>query len=111
MSQITVSAELVIQCCNNFIAYWEERNAFRESEYVRDYAKRKQFILFGKPQGYQKAFEYLESGKDFDTLRYNAIRWKGRTGERIDNLRLLAQNGDPVIITDNDAFIFKFREI
>ena len=111
MSQITVPAELVLQCCANFVKYWDERDAFRESEYVREYAERKQFIIFGKKWGYQEAFEYLEKNSDFDTLAYSAIRWQGTDGQIVKNLKLLAENGDPVIITDKHAFIFNFKEI
>ena len=111
MSQITVSAELVIQCCNNFNTYNDKQDCLREAKYIREYANNKRFIIFGEKWGYQKAFEYLENNSDFDTFGYSIIRCKGRTGERVDNLRLLAQNGDPVIITDNDAFIFNFKEI
>ena len=111
MSYITVSAELVKQCCNNWKAYWQYQNAYNASAILRKAAKEKKYLFFGPEIGYQAAFDYLENSADFGaSLKWSACFWNGETDQIIDNLLLLADNGDPVNISDNQAFIFKFKD-
>lgn len=113
MSYITVPAERVIACCKNWLAYNEIRNCQAAARVLVKKAKEKKYIFFGGEIGYQKAYEYYtQNASDcFDSLKYHCCFWEGGTWETVNNLLLLAENGDPVIITDKHAFIFNFDNI
>ena len=108
MSYITVSAEKVIKCCENYFIKMENNKAHDAANIIRKYAEKKTYIFFGKPWGYQNAYEYLESGKDFETLHYAACFWKGEYYEKIERLYTLAKHGDPVMVSDDVAFILTY---
>ena len=111
MSHISVPAEKVIKCCNNWKAYWNIRNCQRAANILAKKAKEKRFIIFGSPIGYQKAYEYCMEEDNFCSLKFQLCFILGETGETIKNLLMLAKHGNPVIISDKHAFILDFEEI
>jgi hypothetical protein len=111
MSYITVSADKVIQCCQNYTIYNENRKAQRAAIILADKAKERKYWLFGPEIGYQAAFDHYMNGDDFTSLRFHSCFWTTETDETVKNLLNLARNGDPVMLSDKHAFIFNFEDI
>ncbi len=114
MSYITVPAEKVRKLCEYVIRHGEWLQAHYEMAAIQKYSKAKRFWLFGEKIGYEKAWQNIcNASSAFDYMEYIAIWYT--SGERYDQalqLKLLAENGDPVIISDKHSFIFdpKYKE-
>ena len=110
MSSIKAAAELIIQCCDNYKAYWEICRRQKQAIILAKLAKRKAFYFFGKPLGYQKAFEIIRDADYLSYISFHMQDWENETDETVKYLRLLAENGNPVTITTEEAFIFNFKD-
>ena len=111
MSYITVPAEKVIKCCQNWILYDNIRDCQNAAVILAKKAREKKYIFFGEKIGYQAAFDYYMNSDDFTTLKFHACFYNTEINDSIENLLTLAQNGDPVMVTDKHAFIFRFEDI
>ena len=90
--------------------YCEFNRDMAQLNAIKKEANTKTFWLFGKPIGYEKALKNIKTGDIFAYAEYNTAPWiLGKKYDLADNIRLLAKNGDPVIISDNAAFIFDKR--
>ena len=112
MSYITVSAEKLIKCCENFILSRSIRRCRKAAVVLKKKAAQKQFWFFGKPIGYKKAYEwYCNTETNFSTVKYWACFWEDEKDEYAENLLTLAKHGDPVMLSDKHAFILNYAEI
>ena len=109
MSYITVPAEKIIKCCEAFIAQSDFNMAYNAAEMLKRYANQRISIFSKQTRGYQGAFDYLENTDDFaNGLKWSAKFWKSENREAVERLLILAKHGDPVIISDEHAFILEW---
>ena len=110
MSHITVSAEKVIKHCVAFLKHNDMVFRAKQADLIKKLAKERKFIFFGSKYTYDEAYNILE--KDISltsrSLKYH-LRPDANRFDDVTYLLKLAENGDPVIITDNHAFIFDWN--
>lgn len=107
MSHITVSSDKVIKACEFYMMHCEFYRDMAQLNAIKKEANSKTFWCFRKPIGYEKALKNIQNAGVFE---YYTASWiSGEKYDLADNIRLLAKNGDPVIISDNAAFIFDKR--
>lgn len=112
MSYITVPAEKVIKCCENWIIYDDIRNCQNAAIMMAKESKKKRFIFWGSEIGYQKAWDNLMNPDEFGpSLRFASCFWDTKYNDIVNNLLTLAKHGDPVMLTDKHAFILNFEDI
>jgi len=109
MSYITVSAEKVIKHCEAFIIKSDAHKLEQVNAIINKLAQTPCWNF--KPLGFDKAEEMLKNNKA--TMRHQipfdvALFGKSEKREMVENLLLLAKNGDPVMVSDNHAFIFEY---
>jgi hypothetical protein len=108
MSYISVPAEKVIELCEYVMAHAEWLQVHHEMAAIKKYAKAKRFWLFGKEIGYEKAWQNIKNASSvFDYMDYTAIFYiHGEYYEMAEKLKRLAENGNPVMVSDKHSFIF-----
>lgn len=110
MSHITAASDKVIKACELYMMYCEFNRDMTQLNAIKKEANSKTFWCFGKPIGYEKALKNIQNAGVFEYAEYYTATWIcGKKYDLADNIRLLAKNGDPVIISDNAAFIFDKR--
>ena len=105
MSHVIVSSEKVIKVCEAMIENAKEMKTHNLANMVYEEAHRKHW--FSKPIGYEKALaRVLENDHTRFELRIiNATH--NETIQDCKKLIILAKIGDPVVITDSHAYIFR----
>ena len=106
MSYITVSAEKVIKCCENFLDNAAEKRKERLEEIINKYANTRLWNF--KKMGYEIAYDRLVNGEarmDYQVPFDIKLNCTSDKEEAAHNLLKLAKHGDPVIISDEHAFI------
>ena len=106
MSYITVSAEKVIKCCENFLDNAAEKRKARLEEIINKYANTRLWNF--KKIGYEIAYDRLikgEAGMGYQVPFDINLTYTSDNEEATNNLLKLAKHGDPVIISDKHAFI------
>ena len=102
MSYIVVSSAKVIEQCTKHLDRITHRRASMMAAQVYAEAHKKRW--FSKPWGYQRAFDALvDVTEDF----FDVSITFGANELQCKNLLLLAQNGDPVYVSDDAAWILK----
>lgn len=110
MSYITVSAEKVIKHCEAFLAYNDMVFLAKQAEQIKKLANEKKFILFGPKYTYDEAYNILENDISFSSrsLKYH-LRPDAYRFDDVTELLKLTENGNPVMVSDNHAFIFDWN--
>ena len=106
MSHITVSAEKVIKCCETFLDHAAEKRKERLDKIINKYAKSRLWNF--KRMGYEIAYTRLvngEAGMNYQVPFDVNLNCTSDKEEAAYNLLKLAKHGDPVIISDEHAFI------
>jgi hypothetical protein len=62
MSYITVDADRVISAVDDALKWIQLQKDHRQANMIRRYATKRRWFGFAKPWGYQRAFEFLETG-------------------------------------------------
>lgn len=106
MSHITVSAEKIIKCCENFLDHSAEKRKERLEEIINNYANIRLWNF--RKMGYEMAYDRLikgEAGMDYQIPFDIKLNYVSNKEQAAYNLLKLAKHGDPVIISDEHAFI------
>lgn len=111
MSYITVSAEKVINCCEAFLINNDMIYRRIQANEIKKLANEKKSIFFGSKYTYDEAYNILE--KDISFTKRSLCYHMRPDYERFNdanNLLKLAKHGDPVIISDEHAFILNWGD-
>lgn len=104
MSHVTVNADTVIKACQAKIERMKMLKAWNLAIAVQYEANRKRW--FSKPWGYQKAFDTIMADREMKLdIRISNHHYDEAINE-CNTLITLAQIGDPVVITDEHAYLF-----
>lgn len=104
MSHVTVNANTVIEVCQARIEQMNMYKVWNLANAVRYEANRKRW--FGKPWGYQKAFDVIMDDRDMMMDIRAGNCYLNQVIDECECLITLAELGDPVVITDEHAYLF-----
>lgn len=109
MSSIQMEAEVLYKKCCVFLLYSEIYFRYTQAEYIKGYSLRKSWFKT-KHYSYQESFDYINEEWKSDSYRSIDLVdffYRSHSGMRdtTNKLIFLCQNGNPVTVTINDAFI------
>ena len=109
MSSIQMEAEVLYKKCCVFLLYTEVYFRYTQAEYIKGYSVRKSWFKT-KRHSYQESFDYINeewNAGGFSTMDLVDFFYRSHDSMRstANKLILLCQNGNPVTVTINDAFI------
>lgn len=108
MASIQIEAWRLKTACENFLAKRETRIKHEQDGIINNqYVGKHKYWLFGARYTYETARKMLESS---DYVGWHKITWKdGEWAYQAEQLLSLANNGDPVTLTQDDIWIMEYE--
>ena len=106
MSSIQMEAKALYKKCCVFLLYTEIYFRYTQAEYIKRYTVRKSWFKT-KYYSYQESFDYINEEWKYGSYRNIEFFYRSHDSMRstANKLILLCQNGNPVTVTVNEAFV------